>query len=567
MTTNVIFRNILIVDTDECIAKHISFLHGLNVITSSENHVGKSSLAKSLYFSLGAEIDYDQQWNKKSKLYCLEFLVDGRPYSIVRQKNKFIIFNGSDLIAECTSVTKELAPILGEIFGFSVYLPDKNTKKHMLAPPVFTYLPYYIDQDSGWGTEPYESFASLDQFNKTDRIKSLYYHLGVYNKHSVDIQARIDANKAEIEHLQESIGHAEITLKTIEPELRQLVPVQDVEELERMLSPSKERINRIIGKLKESRNRIQLLQSNLLQHNKNLVTITEHNHHASSGNDSASMICPKCGYEYDTELYTKVRKIYNIENSEYFLQQIRFIIEALEKSLTEEQVRYIAQMEQLRIEEQATLQIHDGYETYVKLRGLKSTINRMHQTIGESTANQNAYKTENRSLNKELRNLPNKKDVDKKYIEDTRSNIIRLKAWDNDYEGKIGLLKPLKGQGTLSSKIILAQYIALFSTMEAIGASNIRLPFVIDSPRTKEPSVASSIEILNMISGIKSLPQIILVTMDYDTFDVALKDQANIIKLTEPRKLLNSADYYKHETRIKGFLDLIASIKSDSHKN
>jgi hypothetical protein len=88
-----------------------------------------------------------------------------------------------------------------------------------------------------------------------------------------------------------------------------------------------------------------------------------------------------------------------------------------------------------------------------------------------------------------------------------------------------------------------------------------RFPFVVDSRRTKEPSVASSIEILDLISGIRSLPQIILVTMDYGTFDVALKDQAYIIELAEPRKLLISADYAANETKIQGYLDLIANIK------
>ncbi len=567
MITNVIFQSILIVDIDKKKARYVSFQSGLNVITSSENHVGKSSLTKSLYFTLGAEIDYDPHWDKKTKLYCLEFLVDGKPFTIVRQKSNFLIFRGADLIAECASISKELTPRLEEIFGFSVYLPDKNTKKHVLAPPVFTYLPYYIDQDKGWGTEPFESFANLDQFKKPDRIKSLYYHLGVYDKRSVDIQARIDANKAEIERLQCMIDRAEITLETIMPEVQQLVPAEDITELERMLQPSKERINHVISELTEVRTRIQKLQSDLIQHSRNLASISEHSFSEAPTVEKLLTICPQCGYEYDAKINARVREIYNVENSEYLLQQIRFIISALEKSLDAEQGRYVSLMEQLRHEEQLASGAHDEYETYVKQRGLMTTISRMHETIGEATASQDAYKAENKELNKDLKDLPKKKEIDERYVEDTRSNIIRLEAWDNDYEGKIGLLKPLKGQGTLASKIILAQYIALFSTMEITGASRIRFPFVVDSPRTKEPSVASSIEILDLISETKSLPQIILVTMDYGTFDVAQKGQAHIIELTEPRKLLNCTDYAANETKILGYMDLIANIKPTAHND
>jgi ferredoxin-like protein FixX len=560
--TNVTFRNILIVDTAKYTAKYVQFQKGLNVITSSENHVGKSSLAKSLYYTLGAEIDYDPHWDKNNKLYCLNFSVDDKSYKIVRQKKNFLLFKDELLVAECSSVTKELTPKLNEVFDFSIHLPDRN-QKSVLAPPVFTYLPYYIDQDSGWGTEPYESFANLDQFKKTDRIKSLYYHLGVYNKHSVETMASIEHNKSEIERLQESINRSEITLEQIIPEVQELIPANDVEELEKMLLPSKQKIEKIISELIKVRERIQKLQSNLLQHRNHLKTVAAHDKNETIDSKQIVNICPNCGYEYDTEFSARVRKIYNVENEDYLVQQIRYIITSLETTIADEEKRYIELMGQLKTAESILSKANDQYDTYVKYRGLMSTITRMHQTIGESKARQDEYVKENKNKSKELKDLPNKKEVDEKYIEDTRSNIISLGAWDNDYNGKIGLLKPLKGQGTLSSKIILAQYIALFSTMESAGVSRIRFPFVVDSPRTKEPSVNSSVEILNMISEISSLPQIILVTMDYSTFNLEQKHKAHLIELTEQRKLLNAVDYQEHKIEIKGYLDLIANIENE----
>jgi hypothetical protein len=326
-------------------------------------------------------------------------------------------------------------------------------------------------------------------------------------------------------------------------------------------------MSQIVGDLADARTRIQRLQSELLQHRRNLASISEHSPHKVSTDKRSLTTCPNCGYEYDVEIYASIREIYNVENADYLLQQIRFIITALEKSLDLEQEHYVALMKQLRQEEQSISRAHDEYDTYIKQRGLMDTISRMNEAIGDAVSNQNVLKAENRQLGKELKALPNKNEVDERYIADTRSNIIRLEAWDNDYEEKIGLLKPLKGQGTLASKIILAQYIALFSTMDSTGTSRIRFPFVVDSPRTKEPSVASSIEILNMISGISSLPQIILVTMDYNSFDIALKHTAHIIELTEPRKLLNSADYIAYESKIKGLEDLIANLNPGSHVN
>ena len=57
--------------------------------------------------------------------------------------------------------------VLFLIFSFGIglvvwiYLDSKNTGKVSLAPPAFTFLPYYIDQDSGWSVL-YGSFQNQD---------------------------------------------------------------------------------------------------------------------------------------------------------------------------------------------------------------------------------------------------------------------------------------------------------------------------------------------------------------------------------------------------------------------
>lgn len=50
------FKSILIADIKEKTARFQKFQKGFNVITSQENHVGKSSMLKSLYYAMGAEM-------------------------------------------------------------------------------------------------------------------------------------------------------------------------------------------------------------------------------------------------------------------------------------------------------------------------------------------------------------------------------------------------------------------------------------------------------------------------------------------------------------------------------
>ena len=78
------FENILIADIVEKTARFHGFEKGFNVITSQDNHVGKSSLLKSLYYTMGAEVDFDNVWNKNNKIYVVEFYVDKIKYRVAR---------------------------------------------------------------------------------------------------------------------------------------------------------------------------------------------------------------------------------------------------------------------------------------------------------------------------------------------------------------------------------------------------------------------------------------------------------------------------------------------------
>ncbi len=78
--------------------------------------MGKSSLLKSMYYTLGAEVDFDSVWDRQSKLYVVTLSVDEKEYCIARFLKRFAVFEGKILIKITDSVTQELAPLLGDIF-------------------------------------------------------------------------------------------------------------------------------------------------------------------------------------------------------------------------------------------------------------------------------------------------------------------------------------------------------------------------------------------------------------------------------------------------------------------
>ena len=74
--SKVVFKELLIVDLGTKTAQLITFTDGKNMLTSHNNHVGKSLICKSLYHVLGAESFFSDTWKRVDSLYFLKFDVD-----------------------------------------------------------------------------------------------------------------------------------------------------------------------------------------------------------------------------------------------------------------------------------------------------------------------------------------------------------------------------------------------------------------------------------------------------------------------------------------------------------
>ena len=560
MMKEMYFDNILIADIVEKTAHFHKFEKGFNVVTSQDNHVGKSSLLKSLYFAMGAEVDFDNVWNKNTKLYVVEFYIDEIKFRVARWQKAFALFRETELILTTKSVSRDLAREFEKIFSFAVYMANKKTNKIELAPPAFTFMPYYIDQDRGW-SGLYESFSNIDQYKKPDRIKSLYYHLGIYTRSTVELMAKRDILKDKIEQLKAEEEKSRITIESLYAEIQNLLPADSIEELERNLIIPKERISLLVSRIGETRNKIQSLETALYQHEHQLEVIQEYRKikdGVSVREDRDKIhICPKCGYSFDEEIYSIVRSNYNLQNEDYMYKQIEQIISSIASELEKYKENYVSLMDELK---QAYDEKQDSYEVYLRQRGLQDSVRHFTEQLRENVYEQEEHGKEIKEIDKELRKLPNKKEVEENYIENVRLNIIKLDAWNSAYEGNIKLLKPIKAQGTLENKIILAQMIGLFQTMQYFRTNTILFPLVVDSPRAKEASHTSSKDILKLIFEMDNLPQVILATMDYSDFENEMKRRAKVTVLSKKRKLLNGDIYIEYQSAIEELQELLSSF-------
>ena len=409
-----------------------------------------------------------------------------------------------------------------------------------------------------------DSFAAINQYKSADRIKSLYYHLNIYTKGTVELMAERDRLRERMESLTIESERLNTILSALREETVNLPPADTVSELEAHLAVPKKRIEQLVSQIGAIRNEIQSLETALRQHQYNLRIIKEYvsvKDKVTEGDTHKQHICPKCGYVFDEEIFNLVRANYGSMNEDYMCQQIQLLINSVSDKLGIAKEQYVALRQQMREEEVSYQAEKNEFDIYVRQRGLAASVRRFQKQLDEAAVEYQETDQQIKEINKELRKLPNRKEVEEKYIEYVRLNIMTLDAWDPAYDGTIRLLKPIKAQGTLENKIILAQFVGLFQTMEYLKTGATRFPFVVDSPRAKEASVSSSKDILKMIAQMKMLPQIILATIDYSEFESEMDVPAKVIVLTEKRKLLNSIDFAENQEYINSMAEMLRNYQ------
>ena len=155
---------------------------------------------RSLYHTMGADCHFDDKWDDNGKTYILIFSIGDKQYYIYRCCRLFKFFDGNKELLFSTIDRKDLAKRLDTYFGFVVQLPNRNEDKLEITPPVYNYLPYFLDQDYYNGTD-FSSFDGLAQYAKY-KENVLYYHFGVFDATYFEIMKeleRLNESKAQTE--------------------------------------------------------------------------------------------------------------------------------------------------------------------------------------------------------------------------------------------------------------------------------------------------------------------------------------------------------------------------------
>lgn len=142
-------NSITIVDYENQLANKFEFGPDSNLITSEDNGVGKSSLLKSIYYSLGASIkSFPKGWDYKKYIFQLDCGVDGNNV-VIQRFNKVFTVRENDTVKSFAN-EKTFSAWFQGMMGMALELQTSNSEKRSLAYMNAVLTPFYIDQDRSW---------------------------------------------------------------------------------------------------------------------------------------------------------------------------------------------------------------------------------------------------------------------------------------------------------------------------------------------------------------------------------------------------------------------------------
>ncbi|CAH6874628.1 MULTISPECIES: ATP-binding protein [Vibrio] len=530
---SIYFKSVHILSLRDKKGFFFEFSPDINIITG-ENDTGKSSFIKSLYHTLGADVRLDKKWKDDNFISKVVICVNDRDYAFVRHEKRISIFDiteGQKHLVTSNSRT-DIALAVRDIFDFNLELVTKSNLVQGQAQPASLYLPFYIDQDSGWG-KILDSFSSLAMYKDWQK-NILNFHTGVKPKEYYKLQGKINLIDIDLEEIRATLKALEAAKKRFEESFGRVLFDVDVEYYEELL----ERFLRKCQDLhqEETEYRIKLIE--VLSLRDELVAEIEESKRQLDENNIDSL-SPSAGLE---------AKYAVLENRDKLLQIVPELYE--QKSVYDEKITSIKEdlknAQKLSSELKGMLQEvkeHLTLQDVIKSQASKQVeftfdeqINELLQKIGEL----DVARTE---LSEEIAKFDDKKrskEINDKFKESLKLAQTELGIKDPKV-GTILQYGPISKSetGSRAPRAILAYHYALLKTIED-KSTNPMLPVVIDSPKQQDPDPHTAKKLFDLcIDGLSTNSQLIIGSVSFEK----ATDEFKTLTMIEKYSLLKTNLY------------------------
>ncbi|WP_431065725.1 hypothetical protein [Methylotuvimicrobium sp.] len=555
-----LIKQLTILSIPEKSAKTVTFHPKRNLITG-KNDVGKSSIIKSIYHSLGADVQFDNVWGKADAISLLTFSYDNKDYKVLRSRDHFGLFDIHDnLLQSFDSIIKGLSPHFAKLFNNKLQLKQSQTNRRIPASPAIQFLPFYIDQDKSW-TKPWDSFKGLGVFSSFKR-DLINFVTGIRPNEYFLLSERIDQLSATLTTLRNESSVLSSAKKTVEKHLPKATFDIDIKAF-------KKDIDRLLVKLEALKNKENECRENLIkQKNKEVFIDNEialvsksireiNKDYEHSLNDlEREITCPTCNAIYENSMVSRFGLLEDIDTcrsllSDYLEEKKKIAKEVakLENQLNL-QIAKVREITSILNEKKGKVRLKDLIQNESS-KQVKEIFNRSQSNysiqIGEIEEQKYSLENDRSKLN----NKERQHSIIRRFNTLIDLFLIKLNVHTINSDEFSDIPLSVKSQGSDTPRALLAYYYAILFTSKEFTSLPL-FPLVIDSPNQQDQDAINRNKIIKFIfDNTPDDYQLILGTVDLH----GIEYDGHIISPTNRLKLLDKDEFEDSYNEVAPLLD------------
>ena len=556
--SKLLFNKLYIFSSPDKTARVIEFAKGKTIITSSAidgTNRGKSVIMKALYHTMGADCSFDDKWDDNSKIYILNFSVDGSEFFIFRHSSLFKLFDEHKNIIFKTVSRHELSERLNNILQFAVKLPprqknndipdeDEETQRLEITPPAYNYLLYFVDQDGQRGSQ-FSSFKSLQQYPDF-KTNTLYYHFGAFDDDYYDLVIKQEKYVEQQKRISRENEMMHLMLDRVYSNIKDVSYSKDIKHLRRDIDNTKAQYNEIAMKLSEIRSKLITLRNDkeeLLLHISALSRLTKENdNQIQSLNDN---LCPLCSSCLDNTLPLKIER-YNTGDDIILLSgELQIDVQRIERDIVKQEKEYTKWLSKLDDYDSA-LKLHSSeIDDVLRHKGyieIKEKISDDLHTLREQAEQ---LEVQLKVINKKLRKYNDaKKKINTRYYELMLADKNRFGLDGIDPKTFENIKKSFSSGGSNNPIATIVWYVNLLKLKHEFNPNAIDFPVVLDSPNNAETDQEKKNQVYQYIYERITDNQLIVSGIGFRDMQIQDVKFDKVIELDNPKySLLLERDY------------------------
>lgn len=548
---NMTINSIRIISQDTETAKYQVFKDGINLVLGDNetgSYIGKSSLLRSVFHSLGADSKFTKSdWEKEGPyIYILEFSIGMNNYTMLRKQELFKLYDKDDQLIFTVVYREELAEKLSSIFLDEMYLLNHKSQ-YSLAHPVYHYLLNYFEQKDVSLCE-FRNFNYLSAFPASYYEDALYSLVGLNNKDYNEAVTKQKDLEENIHLKSESIKSLTLMIDQLKKNNNDEITAEDVALLRESLKLFEDKYEKATSNANEHKKRLYQAYSSKAEIES---IINEIKKDVEKGVSSTRKIldkhiCPTCNQPRDNESEIYFRTTNTIENQKFQLLDLDKELANLEREIKISFDKYTKYLDEIKSIEKSIFDGKEIIQDQLASIGVRKLHNNITNEILQENIDIQRYQSDLRLIKSKIRSYKETREkVDKYYIEQLSSKSLK-------YGIRIARLDGLR---KLSDKFdvdgnerILASMAWLTSILQAkykFNPESVILPLIYDNPNNANFDKLNHTKIFELLFD--SMPedgQIITSSVGFDFESFVPKYNINTIKLTNQKyQLLTKSDY------------------------